>query len=237
MSPEKYRSLMLWRTEASLRQVRSAMSSCLSYLGGFIFCMSSLLTSILLLVSTISTSTSSPWFFFMEAATKPWVSWGTQTSLFWDHSAWVAGSEKAFLSTTRNLRSGSDLSTSPMMLGHWALAVTCWYQMSSKSRVLNSHYWVWYAVCQTVIPSLILPSQSETEQWMGWVSKKFQMMVLGWVLGDMGDVGRGGQAGWYWAVTTGTEVLGWTEQSLAGGPWPGGSRARAVPTVTHTGLC
>ena len=59
MSPEKY-----WRTEeASLRQVRSAMSFCLSYLGWFIFCMN----SILLLVS-------SPWTFFMEAATKPWVS-------------------------------------------------------------------------------------------------------------------------------------------------------------------
>ena len=63
MSPEKYRSLMLWRTEASLKQVRSAMSSYLSYLGWFIFCM----YSILLLVS-------SPWAFFMKAATKPWVS-------------------------------------------------------------------------------------------------------------------------------------------------------------------
>ena len=46
------------------------MSSCLSYLGGFIFYMN----SIFLLVSKISTSTSSPWALFMEAATKPWVS-------------------------------------------------------------------------------------------------------------------------------------------------------------------
>ena len=70
MSPEKYCSFKLWRTEASIRQVRSTMSYSLSYLGWFISCMN----SILLLVSTISTSTSSLKAFFMEDATKPWVS-------------------------------------------------------------------------------------------------------------------------------------------------------------------
>ena len=36
MSPEKYCSVMLWRTEASLKQVKSYS---LSYLSGFIFCL------------------------------------------------------------------------------------------------------------------------------------------------------------------------------------------------------
>ena len=107
---------MLCNTDASLRQVRSAMSSCLSYFGGFIFCRSSLGTNIFFDVSCISTSTSSPRaFLVMEPATKPCCSWGTHTRRFWDHSAWVAGSEKEFLSTTRNFRSGSFLSTSAML--------------------------------------------------------------------------------------------------------------------------
>ena len=98
---------MLWRTEASLRQVSSAMSSTLSNLGGFIFWRSSLGTKHLLLVSMISTSTSSPRSPLIEAETKPKFSWGIQTSRFWVHSACVVGSLKAFLSTTKYLKSGS----------------------------------------------------------------------------------------------------------------------------------
>ena len=30
-----------------------------------------------------------------------------------------------------------------MMISPWVLPVTCRYQTSSKTRVLNSHYWVW----------------------------------------------------------------------------------------------
>lgn len=98
---------MLWRTEASLRQVSSAMSSTLSNLGGFIFCKSSFGTWQRLPVSMISTSTSSPLSPLMEAETNPKLSWGIHTSLFWVHSAWVVGSLKAFRSTTRYLKSGS----------------------------------------------------------------------------------------------------------------------------------
>ena len=108
-----------------MRQVRSAMSSCLSYLGGFIFCRSSLGTNSFLLVSCSSTSTSSPRaFLVMLPATKPWLSCGTHTSRFWDHSAWVAGSEKELRSTTRNLRSGSFLSTDSAMLEVTGSALT-----------------------------------------------------------------------------------------------------------------
>ena len=121
---------MLWRTEASLKQVRSAMSSYLSYLGWFIFCM----YSILLLVS-------SPWAFFMKAATKPWVSWGTQTSLFQRPVCLGGGVREGIPVNNQELEVG----ICPVHVAHddESLPVTCRYQMSSKTRVLNSHCWVW----------------------------------------------------------------------------------------------
>lgn len=106
---------MLWSTQASFRHVNSAMSSLLSNLGGFIFCMTSLSTSTRLPVSAISTSTSSPRSPLMPADTKPWLSWGTHTRRFWVHSACVGWSLSWLRSTARYFMNGSERSVSMSM--------------------------------------------------------------------------------------------------------------------------
>lgn len=105
MSPEKYLSFRLWRTDASFRQVSSAISSTLLNLGGFIFWMSSLLTVIFFALSISSTSTSSPRSSLMLADSKPCFSDGIHTSFLDDQSAWATGLLMKSLSVKRNFSS------------------------------------------------------------------------------------------------------------------------------------
>ncbi|TNN58560.1 hypothetical protein EYF80_031180 [Liparis tanakae] len=82
----------LWLgTDASFRQVSSAMSSTLLNLGGFIFWMSSLLITTFLPFSASSSCTSSPRSSRMLAASKPLRSEGIHTSFLAVQSACVAG--------------------------------------------------------------------------------------------------------------------------------------------------
>ncbi|TNN69487.1 hypothetical protein EYF80_020321 [Liparis tanakae] len=78
-------------TEASFRQVSSAMSSTLLNFGGFIFWMSSLLTTAFFPFSASSSTTSSPRSSRTLAASKPLRSDGIHTSLLAVQSACAAG--------------------------------------------------------------------------------------------------------------------------------------------------
>lgn len=154
---------MLWRTEASFKQVSSAMSSTLSNLGGFIFWMSSMGTNIRFPDSAISTSTSSLRSPLMPAATKPWVSWGTHTSLFWVHSACVAGSLKLFRSTDRYRSSGSFLSISTIAPNH--ARPLRYPNTGTEYHIKRSHRPTLHNTLLETTEMLVLPGSTTRTKW------------------------------------------------------------------------
>ncbi|TNN58000.1 hypothetical protein EYF80_031824 [Liparis tanakae] len=122
---------MLCSTEASFRQVSSAMSSTLLNLGGFIFWMSSLLTVSFLVLSASSTRTSSPCSSLTLAASKPCFSDGIHTSFRADQSACAMGLFRKSLSTKRNF--SSSVGAFLDMFGLW-WKPNCWRQRIKVNR-------------------------------------------------------------------------------------------------------
>ena len=109
----QYLDFKLYKTEASLRYVKLAISSIISNFGGFIEWRWSFLTVFSVFSSERITVTSSPLVDLISALTKPFFLSEIQTFFF--PSYFGASLSRAFLSTWRNLKSPSVSKASPIL--------------------------------------------------------------------------------------------------------------------------